>query len=649
MAFLVFKEKSKNLFSIFFAILFFVLSFWANGVLRAEAAGEIYCSDSWAPGEPCISNAEDCVSCSGFVSTCTVNAPNLNEFTILVSNLASCSSENKYCLAARCPVDNASFSEGDLCSVRILDGASVVTSSDSHWDKSEGNCIQCNGNEQYSVCGSTAGLYLSTLGACVGLSAYDGNLDSACDAGVVPQCDEKAVGAACNPPVGTCSAVGLCEASVALVLTVSASPTSVALSGASTITFSVTKDGTPISGATVSGISVTAGSGNVSAASCTTAAAGTCTVTYFAPAVATIATISATKASNGVDTDSGSASASVTVTSCSGADYSAYDNDPYNVGDTMQLDGHNTNDFSLCIYDDAGTLKQESNFCTSPTPKSLTSLADSVGTWKGSAVSGCAPGTCSDPFSIAIGCPSSTTVNAAPAACDNDGVCEPPGETIAGCPADCGGGDPVTASFCESALVASDLGKLCGSYTVQAADVAAPGGWCCANVSFVFFSATAQTDCQDSDPACAGGGGGGGEICNDAGIVDEDSNGLANCADTAACPDGTGCEGGGTCQGGACVPAGTPCGGPGMLVSPLGPGYCSIAEILEKATNYILSLVSAIIILIIIIGGLMYISSTGDEERMRTSKNIILYAIIGFGIILISYALITEVVDVIRG
>lgn len=127
--------------------------------------------------------------------------------------------------------------------------------------------------------------------------------------------------------------------------------------------------------------------------------------------------------------------------------------------------------------------------------------------------------------------------------------------------------------------------------------------------------------CQVATGLCGGGGGG---VCG---------NGICEVGETAV----------------SCPVDCAPCSGPGMFVSPLGPGYCSIGQILTHATNWILSLVSTIIILILIIGGLMYISSSGDEQKLRTSKNIIFYAVVGLGIILISYALITEVTNILKG
>lgn len=307
--------EKKSLFLIVFGIAFFVVSLGMKGALRAEAAGEIYCSTSWAPADPCISNAEDCVVCSGFVSTCTVNAPNFNQFTVLVNNFTSCSSGIDYCQTASCPNDNASFSEGDLCTVRILDDATVVASSNSHWDKSEGVCVECLGSKQFAVCGKSAGLYLSTLGSCTGVSIGNNKLDNACDAGVVPQCDEKAVGDACSPPVGgTCSATGLCIiAPSALSLTVSANPSAIEVNGTSTITFLVTKEGNPVESATVEDITVTGGF--VDATSCVTDVNGECAVIYTAPAVAGLYGVNAAKATKAGETDSGPAGVVITVSS----------------------------------------------------------------------------------------------------------------------------------------------------------------------------------------------------------------------------------------------------------------------------------------------------------------------------------------------
>lgn len=97
------------------------------------------------------------------------------------------------------------------------------------------------------------------------------------------------------------------------------------------------------------------------------------------------------------------------------------------------------------------------------------------------------------------------------------------------------------------------------------------------------------------------------------------------------------------------VKAASGCSANDQFQNPLGNGYCNTTEIITNGTNWILTLVASIIILILIIGGIRYITSTGDEDKIRASKNMITYAIIGLGIILISLALVTEIADVLNG
>lgn len=53
-------------------------------------------------------------------------------------------------------------------------------------------------------------------------------------------------------------------------------------------------------------------------------------------------------------------------------------------------------------------------------------------------------------------------------------------------------------------------------------------------------------------------------------------------------------------------------------------------------------------VIAIIIGGLMYITSAGDEKRVQTAKNTLLYAVIGVIISVSAYAISAFVVDQIQ-
>lgn len=67
------------------------------------------------------------------------------------------------------------------------------------------------------------------------------------------------------------------------------------------------------------------------------------------------------------------------------------------------------------------------------------------------------------------------------------------------------------------------------------------------------------------------------------------------------------------------------------------------SDILVNVINWLLALVALLAMLALVWGGIMYIISLGDESRVGTAKKIILYAIIGIIIVLLSYVIISTV------
>lgn len=66
-----------------------------------------------------------------------------------------------------------------------------------------------------------------------------------------------------------------------------------------------------------------------------------------------------------------------------------------------------------------------------------------------------------------------------------------------------------------------------------------------------------------------------------------------------------------------------------------------------NATNWILGFVGMIAVLMIIWGGVLYLTSAGDEDKAKTGKRTLSYAIIGLAIAGIAYALVNVIVTVI--
>lgn len=70
-------------------------------------------------------------------------------------------------------------------------------------------------------------------------------------------------------------------------------------------------------------------------------------------------------------------------------------------------------------------------------------------------------------------------------------------------------------------------------------------------------------------------------------------------------------------------------------------------ESVINATNWLLGFVTMIAVLVIIWGGVNYIGSVGDEERVRTAKKTITYGIIGVVIAGFAYAIVNVIVTTI--
>ncbi len=60
----------------------------------------------------------------------------------------------------------------------------------------------------------------------------------------------------------------------------------------------------------------------------------------------------------------------------------------------------------------------------------------------------------------------------------------------------------------------------------------------------------------------------------------------------------------------------------------------------RRISNIIISVVSAIAIIMLIVGGIKYVVSGGDSKKVTDAKNTLLYAIIGLVVCIISFAII---------
>lgn len=72
-------------------------------------------------------------------------------------------------------------------------------------------------------------------------------------------------------------------------------------------------------------------------------------------------------------------------------------------------------------------------------------------------------------------------------------------------------------------------------------------------------------------------------------------------------------------------------------------GQADAKTLVTTVLKYFLSFLGLLCTIMIIYGGILYVTSAGEEEKTKKGRNIILYAIIGIIIIVASYAIVNTV------
>jgi hypothetical protein len=71
----------------------------------------------------------------------------------------------------------------------------------------------------------------------------------------------------------------------------------------------------------------------------------------------------------------------------------------------------------------------------------------------------------------------------------------------------------------------------------------------------------------------------------------------------------------------------------------------SVDSVIKTVINILSLVVGVVAVIMIIIGGLKYITSSGDSNNVSSAKNTILYAIIGLVIVALAQVLVRFVLD----
>ena len=74
-----------------------------------------------------------------------------------------------------------------------------------------------------------------------------------------------------------------------------------------------------------------------------------------------------------------------------------------------------------------------------------------------------------------------------------------------------------------------------------------------------------------------------------------------------------------------------------------------VVTLITKIINWLLGIAAVVALLVIIVGGIWYIGSLGEEKQLGKAKHIVMYAIIGLLVIGLSIAAIQAVRKILTG
>jgi len=72
----------------------------------------------------------------------------------------------------------------------------------------------------------------------------------------------------------------------------------------------------------------------------------------------------------------------------------------------------------------------------------------------------------------------------------------------------------------------------------------------------------------------------------------------------------------------------------------------SFAKIIENTLLWVLGIAGSIALFMLIVGGIMYITSGGDEQKVATAKKIFNFTVLGLIVVLLSYSIIKVLNDI---
>ena len=72
-------------------------------------------------------------------------------------------------------------------------------------------------------------------------------------------------------------------------------------------------------------------------------------------------------------------------------------------------------------------------------------------------------------------------------------------------------------------------------------------------------------------------------------------------------------------------------------------------DIIQSIVNLLLYITGAVAVIMIVIGGIKYVTSGGDSSQTKSAKDTILYAVVGLIVAIVAYAVVNFVIDAFVG
>ncbi len=69
-------------------------------------------------------------------------------------------------------------------------------------------------------------------------------------------------------------------------------------------------------------------------------------------------------------------------------------------------------------------------------------------------------------------------------------------------------------------------------------------------------------------------------------------------------------------------------------------GNGAVLKAIESVVEFVVGVIGSIAVLMIVISGIMYMVSGGDQQKAETAKNILTYSVIGLVIAILAYAIV---------